>query len=200
LAVKTDSSPRLDKQSATRIVVWSQAHVHTCVNFTVCARCWVLDVPFPSNVKTAVESSCNYDGARTPLPLTLNRRNSQFASAIDFLPRSSRWTWRETCNGSIRSLVKNWLESALDCTFGDTRSSHFHSRAYECMIVLAGSAIVCFGVADISEDSQENLRLCAKSWWSETASAARRWSCNPRWRGTQNLYCLDLRRFPAPDS
>lgn len=40
--------------------------------------------------------------------------------------------------------------------YGPTQLSHFHSRAHECMAVLSGTATIRFGVADTSDDLDEN--------------------------------------------
>lgn len=40
--------------------------------------------------------------------------------------------------------------------YGPTQMSHFHSKAHECMAVLSGTATIRFGVADTSEDLDEN--------------------------------------------
>ncbi|EEU48327.1 uncharacterized protein NECHADRAFT_75785 [Fusarium vanettenii 77-13-4] len=40
--------------------------------------------------------------------------------------------------------------------YGSTQLSHFHSKAHECMAVLSGTATIRFGVADTSEDLEEN--------------------------------------------
>lgn len=40
--------------------------------------------------------------------------------------------------------------------YGQTQRSHYHSQAHECMVVLSGSAIIRFGVADTVEDMDEN--------------------------------------------
>ncbi|KAJ5155798.1 Cupin 1 [Penicillium capsulatum] len=40
--------------------------------------------------------------------------------------------------------------------YGPTQFSHFHSRAHECMAVLSGTATIRFGVADTSDDLNEN--------------------------------------------
>ncbi|KAK7429424.1 hypothetical protein QQZ08_004016 [Neonectria magnoliae] len=40
--------------------------------------------------------------------------------------------------------------------YGPTQLSHYHSKAHECMVVLSGTATIRFGVADTSEDLEEN--------------------------------------------
>ncbi|CAG9952727.1 unnamed protein product [Clonostachys rosea f. rosea IK726] len=40
--------------------------------------------------------------------------------------------------------------------YGQTQLSHFHSEAHECMAVLSGTASIRFGVADLSEDLDQN--------------------------------------------
>lgn len=40
--------------------------------------------------------------------------------------------------------------------YGPTQLSHYHSKAHECMAVLSGTATIRFGVADTSEDLDEN--------------------------------------------
>ncbi|KAH6984285.1 hypothetical protein BKA56DRAFT_630755 [Ilyonectria sp. MPI-CAGE-AT-0026] len=40
--------------------------------------------------------------------------------------------------------------------YGQTQLSHFHSKAHEVMAVLSGHATIRFGVADTSEDMEEN--------------------------------------------
>ncbi|KAF4471324.1 Cupin 1 [Fusarium albosuccineum] len=40
--------------------------------------------------------------------------------------------------------------------YGPTQLSHFHSKAHECMAVMSGTATIRFGVADTSEDLEEN--------------------------------------------
>lgn len=48
--------------------------------------------------------------------------------------------------------------------YGPTQLSHFHSQAHECMAVLSGTATIRFGVADTSDDMDENTRGSA---WEE---------------------------------
>ena len=48
--------------------------------------------------------------------------------------------------------------------YGPTQESHYHSAAHECMAVLSGTATIRFGVADTSEDLEENTH--GKSWES----------------------------------
>lgn len=40
--------------------------------------------------------------------------------------------------------------------YGRSQLSHFHSKAHKCMAVLSGTATIRFGVADTSEDLDEN--------------------------------------------
>ena len=40
--------------------------------------------------------------------------------------------------------------------YGSTQLSHYHSQAHECMAVLSGTATIRFGVADTSENMEEN--------------------------------------------
>jgi uncharacterized protein YjlB len=46
--------------------------------------------------------------------------------------------------------------------YGQTQLSHYHSKAHECMAVLSGAARIRFGVADTSEDLNENTH--GSSW------------------------------------
>ncbi|KAJ5512476.1 hypothetical protein N7463_002028 [Penicillium fimorum] len=48
--------------------------------------------------------------------------------------------------------------------YSDTQLSHYHSKAHECMAVLSGTASIQFGVADTSQDMQENTYNSA---WEE---------------------------------
>ncbi|KAJ5346052.1 Cupin 1 [Penicillium brevicompactum] len=48
--------------------------------------------------------------------------------------------------------------------YGPTQLSHYHSRAHECMAVLSGTARIRFGVADTSEDLDQNTY---GSFWEE---------------------------------
>ncbi|KAK3054634.1 hypothetical protein LTR09_004363 [Extremus antarcticus] len=45
--------------------------------------------------------------------------------------------------------------------YGHTQTSHYHSRAHECMCVLTGSARIRFGVADTSEDLEASTHGAA---------------------------------------
>lgn len=40
--------------------------------------------------------------------------------------------------------------------YSETQDSHYHSEAHECMAVLSGRATIRFGVADTTEDMEEN--------------------------------------------
>ncbi|KAI1504302.1 hypothetical protein F5X99DRAFT_371714 [Biscogniauxia marginata] len=40
--------------------------------------------------------------------------------------------------------------------YGATQTSHYHSRAHECMVVLTGSATIRFGVADTVDDLEQS--------------------------------------------
>jgi uncharacterized protein YjlB len=40
--------------------------------------------------------------------------------------------------------------------YGQTQPSHYHTSIHECMVVLTGSAMIRFGVADTVDDLQEN--------------------------------------------
>lgn len=46
--------------------------------------------------------------------------------------------------------------------YGPTQSSHYHSQVHECMAVLSGSATIRFGVADTSNDFEENTHGAGK--------------------------------------
>lgn len=46
--------------------------------------------------------------------------------------------------------------------YGPTQPSHYHSEAHECMAVLSGAATIRFGVADTSDDLEENTSGPAK--------------------------------------
>lgn len=46
--------------------------------------------------------------------------------------------------------------------YGPTQTSHYHSKAHECMAVLSGSAIIRFGVADTSPDLEANTHGSGK--------------------------------------
>lgn len=52
--------------------------------------------------------------------------------------------------------TKNEWHVAWIFRYGQTQLSHFHSQAHECMAVLSGSASIRFGVADLSEDLDQN--------------------------------------------
>ncbi|KAM0185248.1 hypothetical protein ACHAPA_012276 [Fusarium lateritium] len=52
--------------------------------------------------------------------------------------------------------TKNEWNVAWIFRYSDTQLSHFHSEAHECMAVLSGTASIRFGVADLSEDLQQN--------------------------------------------
>lgn len=45
----------------------------------------------------------------------------------------------------------NWI-----FRYGSTQASHYHSRSHECMTVLTGTATIRFGVADTSDNLDEN--------------------------------------------
>ncbi|CAM1505897.1 Fc.00g115340.m01.CDS01 [Cosmosporella sp. VM-42] len=57
----------------------------------------------------------------------------------------------------VRDLFHNngWKVSWV-FRYGQTQLSHYHSQAHECMAVLSGTAVIRFGVADTSEDLEEN--------------------------------------------
>ncbi|KAK4622055.1 hypothetical protein CLAFUW4_07292 [Fulvia fulva] len=57
------------------------------------------------------------------------------------------------------SWVTHWI-----FRYGPTQLSHYHSHAHECMTVLSGTATIRFGVADTSEDMDENTY---KGQWEE---------------------------------
>ncbi|KAF4971631.1 hypothetical protein FZEAL_9791 [Fusarium zealandicum] len=59
--------------------------------------------------------------------------------------------------GEVWSLLTNneWRVSWI-FRYGPTQLSHFHSKAHECMVVLSGTATIRFGVADTSDDLEEN--------------------------------------------
>jgi uncharacterized protein YjlB len=46
--------------------------------------------------------------------------------------------------------------------YGSTQSSHYHSKAHECMVVLSGTATIRFGVADTVEDLEESTHGSGK--------------------------------------
>ncbi|KAI1631776.1 hypothetical protein F4809DRAFT_630783 [Biscogniauxia mediterranea] len=46
--------------------------------------------------------------------------------------------------------------------YGTTQSSHYHSRAHECMVVLSGSATIRFGVADTDDDLEQSTYGAAR--------------------------------------
>lgn len=52
--------------------------------------------------------------------------------------------------------AQNEWEVAWIFRYGQTQLSHFHSEAHECMAVLSGTAKIRFGVADLSEDLEQN--------------------------------------------
>lgn len=52
--------------------------------------------------------------------------------------------------------TQNEWEVAWIFRYGQTQLSHFHSEAHECMAVLSGTAKIRFGVADLSEDLEQN--------------------------------------------
>ncbi|KAF2766902.1 hypothetical protein EJ03DRAFT_366618 [Teratosphaeria nubilosa] len=45
--------------------------------------------------------------------------------------------------------------------YGRTQRSHYHATAHECMAVLSGTATIRFGVADTSEDLEDNTHGAA---------------------------------------
>ncbi|KAH6889843.1 hypothetical protein B0T10DRAFT_513049 [Thelonectria olida] len=51
---------------------------------------------------------------------------------------------------------KNGWKVSWIFRYGPTQLSHYHSQAHECMAVLSGTAVIRFGVADTSEDLDEN--------------------------------------------
>ncbi|KAJ5116034.1 hypothetical protein N7456_000382 [Penicillium angulare] len=63
-------------------------------------------------------------------------------------------------NGSARhaheTFLKNGWETQWIFRYGQTQRSHYHSGVHECMAVLSGTATIRFGVADTSEDMDEN--------------------------------------------
>ncbi|CAJ0551463.1 Ff.00g113930.m01.CDS01 [Fusarium sp. VM40] len=52
--------------------------------------------------------------------------------------------------------TKNQWRVAWIFRYGQTQLSHFHSDAHECMAVLSGTATIRFGVADLSDDLEQN--------------------------------------------
>lgn len=52
--------------------------------------------------------------------------------------------------------TKNGWKVSWIFRYGPTQLSHYHSQAHECMAVLSGTATIRFGVADTSEDLDEN--------------------------------------------
>lgn len=50
----------------------------------------------------------------------------------------------------------NGWETQWIFRYGKTQTSHYHSGVHECMAVLTGNARIRFGVADTSEDMEEN--------------------------------------------
>ncbi|RGP74457.1 FAD-dependent pyridine nucleotide-disulfide oxidoreductase [Fusarium longipes] len=52
--------------------------------------------------------------------------------------------------------TKNGWDVQWIFRYPQTQLSHFHSEAHECMAVLSGTATIRFGVADTSDDLQEN--------------------------------------------
>ncbi|KAF7556961.1 hypothetical protein G7Z17_g1030 [Cylindrodendrum hubeiense] len=54
------------------------------------------------------------------------------------------------------SFTKNDWDVQWIVRYGPTQLSHYHSQAHECMAVLSGTATIRFGVADTSEDLEEN--------------------------------------------
>lgn len=53
-------------------------------------------------------------------------------------------------------LGKNGWKPHWIFRYGQTQKSHYHSAAHECMVVLTGHATIRFGVADTTEDMNEN--------------------------------------------
>ena len=54
------------------------------------------------------------------------------------------------------TFTANKWEVSWTFRYGPTQLSHYHSRAHECMAVLSGTATIRFGVADTSEDLDQN--------------------------------------------
>jgi uncharacterized protein YjlB len=59
-------------------------------------------------------------------------------------------------------LSSNGWQAQWIFRYGETQKSHYHSQAHECMVVLTGQATIRFGVADTSDDMQENTHGDAK--------------------------------------
>ena len=68
------------------------------------------------------------------------------------------------CNAAkVQNLFsKNGWQTQWIWRYGPTQTSHYHSKAHECMAVLSGSAIVRFGVADTSSDLEASTHGSAK--------------------------------------
>lgn len=70
----------------------------------------------------------------------------------------------ETCRAEkVYDLYKsNGWETHWIFRYGPTQTSHYHSRAHECMTVLTGTATIRFGVADTSSDLEESTHGSGK--------------------------------------
>lgn len=58
--------------------------------------------------------------------------------------------------GAYDLFARNGWETQWIFRYGTTQTSHYHSAAHECMIVLSGSATVRLGVADTPTDEGED--------------------------------------------
>lgn len=57
---------------------------------------------------------------------------------------------------AYNTLHSNGWEVQWIFRYGQTQRSHYHSHAHECMAVLSGKATIRFGVADTSDNMEEN--------------------------------------------
>lgn len=62
--------------------------------------------------------------------------------------------------GNVRRVHETFLSNGWETQwiyrYGQTQRSHYHSGTHECMAVLSGTATIRFGVADTSEDMEQN--------------------------------------------